>query len=106
MRLLCDRPAEARRVPLPFAMQCVKDVVLLRALEDQACSPCHAAFMLNVPIFCPPFATQYVKDVVLPRALDDQTFSTLCSLILFNNVDVSRFRLPVTQLARRCCGAL
>eukprot|EP00887_Chlorella_sp_A99_P007007 scaffold2.g7007.t1 len=31
---------------------------------------------------------QYVKDVVLPRVLDDQTFSTLCSLILFNNVDV------------------
>ena len=31
----------------------------------------------------------YVKDVILPRVLDDTTFSTLSSMVLFNNVDVS-----------------
>ena len=31
----------------------------------------------------------YVKDVILPRVLDDTTFSTLSSMMLFNNVDVS-----------------
>ncbi|CAI5975645.1 unnamed protein product [Closterium sp. NIES-64] len=30
----------------------------------------------------------YIKDVILPRALDDQTFSSINSLILFNNVEV------------------
>jgi protein phosphatase-4 regulatory subunit 3 len=30
----------------------------------------------------------YLKDTVLPRALDDPTYSTLNSLIFFNNVDI------------------
>lgn len=30
----------------------------------------------------------YLKDTVLPRALDDATYSTLNSLIFFNNVDI------------------
>lgn len=31
----------------------------------------------------------YVKDVILPRVLDDGTFTTLTSLMICNNVDVS-----------------
>eukprot|EP00127_Corallochytrium_limacisporum_P006298 Clim_evm9s225 gene=Clim_evmTU9s225 len=34
------------------------------------------------------FRVQYLKDVVLPRILDEATFSTLNSLIFFNNVDI------------------
>ncbi|KAJ7531832.1 hypothetical protein O6H91_14G061000 [Diphasiastrum complanatum] len=30
----------------------------------------------------------YIKDVILPRALDDQTFSTVNSMMLFNNMGV------------------
>ncbi|KAK5579034.1 hypothetical protein RB653_008712 [Dictyostelium firmibasis] len=34
------------------------------------------------------FRIQYLKDVVLPRVLDDVTFSSLNSLIYFNNIDI------------------
>lgn len=37
----------------------------------------------------------YVKDVILPRVLDDATFSTLSSIMLFNNVDVSSTSPPL-----------
>lgn len=35
------------------------------------------------------YRIQYIKDVILPRALDDATYTTLSSLALFNNVEVS-----------------
>ncbi|KYQ89817.1 EVH1 domain-containing protein [Tieghemostelium lacteum] len=34
------------------------------------------------------FRIQYLKDVVLPRILDDATFSSLNSIIYFNNIDI------------------
>jgi len=34
------------------------------------------------------FRLQYLKDVVLPRLLDDQTFTTINSIIFFNNVTI------------------
>eukprot|EP01133_Synstelium_polycarpum_P007783 gene7783-9132_t len=34
------------------------------------------------------FRVQYLKDVVLPRVLDDLTFSTLNSIIYFNNAEI------------------
>lgn len=34
------------------------------------------------------YRIQYLKDVVLPRTLDDATYSTLCSLVLFNGVEI------------------
>ena len=59
-------------------------------MEDVSpCAGCHWQCVPWCNHLSPPSVLQYVKDVVLPRVLDDQTFSTLCSLILFNNVDVS-----------------
>ncbi|CAD7697167.1 unnamed protein product [Ostreobium quekettii] len=34
------------------------------------------------------YRIQYLKDVILPRVLDDQAFTTMMSLVLFNNMDV------------------
>ena len=34
------------------------------------------------------FRVNYIKDVVLPHVLDDASFSTLSSMVLFNNIDV------------------
>lgn len=59
----------------------------------------------------------YLKDVVLARVLDDATFSTLSSLVLFNNVEVRFFGVARAQLGcsmahaaslsawSRACGA-